>query len=211
MARQQALLDEQTEKLAACEAKRMELHGCLVEMAAGLKAHRQHVGAVKALQASKEKAAAAERAQLERENAGLAHTVHRLHAEAAAGAMGLEPSHHREPAAAAGAAAAKLPLPLKAASEASANSPSTKAARPKTAGAKAAAAARAGRGKKKEGGGGQIVLAELPPRVARASINDSRYFISSREDGSSHTLIVQRILVGRARRAAAARVTSARQ
>ena len=177
MARQQALVDEQTEKLAASEAKRMELHGCLVEMAAGLKAHRQHVGAVKALQASKEKAAADERAQLERENAGLAHTVHRLHAEAAAGAMGLEPSHHREPAAAAKPArpAAKLPLPLKAASEASANSPSAKAARPKTAGAKAAAVAKAGRGKKKEGGGGQIkellktcnywsgVLAELPP------------------------------------------------
>ena len=104
-------------------------------------------------------AAADERAQLERENAGLAHTVHRLRAEAAAGAMGLEPSHHREPAAAAKPArpAAKLPLPLKAASEASANSPlASKAARPKTAGAKAAAAAKPGRGKKKEGGGGQM-------------------------------------------------------
>ena len=98
------------------------------------------MGAVKALQASKEKAAADERAQLERENAGLAHTVHRLHAEAAAGAMGLEPSHHREPAAKPARPAAKLPLPLKAASEASANSPSAKAARPKTAGVKAAAA-----------------------------------------------------------------------
>ena len=36
-------LAQQAERFAESERRRAELHGCLVEMSAGLKAHRAHV------------------------------------------------------------------------------------------------------------------------------------------------------------------------
>ena len=74
-------LEEARSASRESERKRMEIHRCLVDLSAGVSAHRQHVQALKETHAHRDKAHAKEIARLQRENEALSYSVKRLHAE----------------------------------------------------------------------------------------------------------------------------------
>lgn len=77
-AQQEALVEQTNARVVESERRRSELHHCLIEMAAGLKAHRQQVSELTQAQLQQEK----QERQLRKDNAVLTYSVKRLHREA---------------------------------------------------------------------------------------------------------------------------------
>mmetsp|Transcript_11217 Transcript_11217/g.37160 ORF Transcript_11217/g.37160 Transcript_11217/m.37160 type:complete len:346 (+) Transcript_11217:87-1124(+) len=74
-------LDEARRTSQESEHKRIEMHRCLVDLSAGVSAHRQHVRTLKDMHARRDKVQTEQIAQLQRDKEALSYSVRRLHAE----------------------------------------------------------------------------------------------------------------------------------